>query len=213
MKKILAIFLVLSLTVALYGCGTVNTPKETEQQSTPTSGKDEEVYNDMDADSGNQVTQNTDADNTPSADVNFSENDAEMFTDRDKKTEYDKNKAVEIQLKGTTAAASSNAVKITGTTVVIKEEATYVISGSLTDGMLVVVRQNYCDRIALNTTVRQFEFVDAKILGVVFNCTNEDGSSYGRKYYRGKYVNRYYNKYRHYYTNGSRRSVRADKDE
>ena len=86
-------------------------------------------------------------------------------------------------------------------------------ASKLTDGMLVVVRQNYCDRIALNTTVRQFEFVDAKILGVVFNCTNEDGSSYGRKYYRGKYVNRYYNKYRHYYTNGSRRSVRADKDE
>ena len=82
----------------------------------------------------------------------------------------------------------------------------------LTDGMLVVVRQNYCDRIALNTAVRQFEFVDAKILGVVFNCTNEDGSSYGRKYYRGKYIKRYYNKYHHYYANGSRRTVKAEKN-
>ena len=71
-----------------------------------------------------------------------------------------------------------------------------------TDGMLIVVRQNYCDRIALNTAVRQFEFVDAKILGVVFNCTNEDGSSYGKKHYRGKYMKKYYNKYRHYDSNG-----------
>lgn len=56
-----------------------------------------------------------------------------------------------------------------------------------TDGILLVVRQNYCDRIALNTAVRQFEFVDAKLLGTVFNCTAEDGSGYKRKYYRRSY--------------------------
>ena len=65
-------------------------------------------------------------------------------------------------------------------------------ASKLTDGMLIVVRQNYCDRIALNTAVRQFEFVDAKILGVVFNCTTEDGSSYGRRYYGGRRYYRYY---------------------
>lgn len=85
-------------------------------------------------------------------------------------------------------------------------------ASKLTDGMLVVVRQNYCDRIALNTAVRQFEFVDSKILGVVFNCTNEDGSSYGRKYYRGKYIKRYYNKYHHYYTSRRRRAYGAEQD-
>ena len=85
-------------------------------------------------------------------------------------------------------------------------------ASKLTDGMLIVVRQNYCDRVALNTAVRQFEFVDAKILGVVFNCTREDGSSYGRKYYRGKYGKRYYNKYHRYYTNGSKHAVRTEQD-
>ena len=60
----------------------------------------------------------------------------------------------------------------------------------LADGMLLVVRQNYCDRIVLNHTVRQFEFVDAKILGVVYNCTTEEGGAYGKKYYK-----RYYKKY------------------
>ena len=60
----------------------------------------------------------------------------------------------------------------------------------LTDGMLLVVRQNYCDRIALSDAVRQFEFVDAKILGTVFNCTTEEGGRYSNKYYK-----RYYKKY------------------
>ena len=65
----------------------------------------------------------------------------------------------------------------------------------MTDGMLMVVRQDYCNRIALNTAIRQFEFVDVKILGVVFNCINEHGGNYGERYYR-KYCrqcdNRYY---------------------
>lgn len=60
----------------------------------------------------------------------------------------------------------------------------------LTDGMLIVVRQNYCDRIALNSAIRQFEFVDAKILGIVFNCTTEEGGRYGKSYYR-KYYKQY----------------------
>ena len=58
-----------------------------------------------------------------------------------------------------------------------------------TDGMLVVVRQNYCDRVVLSSAVRQFEFVDVKILGMVFNSTIENGGI-SKKYYK-----RYYSKY------------------
>ncbi len=65
-----------------------------------------------------------------------------------------------------------------------------------TDGMLLVVRQNYCDRIVLSDTVRQFAFLNSKILGVVFNCASEHGSKYEKGYYRryrkGSY--RYYRK-------------------
>ena len=64
----------------------------------------------------------------------------------------------------------------------------------LTDGMLLVVRQNYCDRVALNSAIRQFEFVDAKILGLVFNCTSEGGKAYGNKYYK-RYYRRSYKQY------------------
>ena len=57
-------------------------------------------------------------------------------------------------------------------------------AAKLADGMLVVVRQNYCNRIALNSAVRQFEFVDAKILGVVMNCTADESGRYYKRYYR-----------------------------
>ncbi len=59
-----------------------------------------------------------------------------------------------------------------------------------TDGMLLVVRQNYCDRVSLGYAVSQLEFVDAKILGTVLNCTSDNGKGYGKKYY---------SKYRKYY--------------
>lgn len=64
-----------------------------------------------------------------------------------------------------------------------------------TDGMLLVVRQNYCDRIVLSETVQQFDFINARILGVVFNCTSEHaGKYYGKGYYK-RYYRRYYRRY------------------
>ncbi len=69
------------------------------------------------------------------------------------------------------------------------------------DGMLLVVRQDYCDRHALLSTVSQFEFIESRILGVVYNCASQSGGHYGYKgYYRkygkyGKYGKRYSNRY------------------
>ncbi len=60
-------------------------------------------------------------------------------------------------------------------------------AAKLTDGMLVIVRQHLCNRTALDSAVRQLEFVDAKILGVVFNCTSESGNGYAQKYYKKYY--------------------------
>ncbi len=55
------------------------------------------------------------------------------------------------------------------------------------DGMLLVVRQDYCDRNALLATVNQFEFIESKILGVVYNCASESTGRYGYKGYYKKY--------------------------
>ena len=64
-----------------------------------------------------------------------------------------------------------------------------------TDGILLVARQNYCDRIVLAEAVRQFEFISSKILGVVFNCTSEHVGNYRKGYYKRYYGKRYYHRY------------------
>jgi len=74
-----------------------------------------------------------------------------------------------------------------------------------TDGVLLVVRQNRCDRVIMKDTVRQFEFVGAKILGVVYNCATEGNSGYGKKYYRNYYYRRYYRR-NYYYRSNERES-------
>jgi len=74
-----------------------------------------------------------------------------------------------------------------------------------TDGILLVVRQNYCDRHVLSDTVQQFDFVNAKTLGVVFNCTSESsGKGYYKKYYKRNYY-RYGKSYGKSYENNDRR--------
>ncbi len=72
-----------------------------------------------------------------------------------------------------------------------------------TDGILLVVRQNYCDRLSLSEAVHQFDFIHSKILGVVFNCTTEQSGRYGKSYYK-RYYRRYYHRYQHRYDNGGR---------
>ena len=62
-----------------------------------------------------------------------------------------------------------------------------------TDGILLVVRENYCNRHLLSDTIQQFEFVGSRILGVAYNCSAEEGGHYGKRYHR--YYKRYYSKY------------------
>jgi len=62
------------------------------------------------------------------------------------------------------------------------------------DGLLLIVRQNYCDRNVLGNAARLFAFINTKILGVVFNCTSEHSGKYGKNYYR-RYYRGYYRRY------------------
>ena len=84
-----------------------------------------------------------------------------------------------------------------------------------TDGMLLVVRQNYCNRPMLAETVRQFEFVDAKVLGVIFNAASEHSGSYGKKYYKkyGKYGGRSGGAYAKAYRRAAEKNAAAAKAE
>ena len=72
------------------------------------------------------------------SDADFSQSDDDMFTERDLDDSYDESGSVSVQLNGDTASASSDSVKISDSTVTITEEAVYIISGTLEDGMIIV---------------------------------------------------------------------------
>lgn len=61
---------------------------------------------------------------------------ADMFTDRDLRTEYDST-PVSIKLEGDSASGGNGNVKISGSTVTITGEGTYVLTGSM-EGMVIV---------------------------------------------------------------------------
>ena len=73
-----------------------------------------------------------------SDDTRTTQSGGDMFTDRDSRTDYDTNGSVLINLNGDSAVSSSNTVRISGSTVIITEEGTYILSGTLNDGMVVV---------------------------------------------------------------------------
>ena len=75
---------------------------------------------------------------TETAPADFSKTDADMFSDRDLKQNYDQSSAAFITLDNESSSASLGSVKISGGNVTVTEEATYVISGTLDDGMLIV---------------------------------------------------------------------------
>lgn len=66
----------------------------------------------------------------------------------------------------------------------VGEVSDALVVSKLVDGVLLVVRQNYCNRNLLSAAVKQFTFVETRILGVVMNCAEEGSGTYG-KYYRG----------------------------
>lgn len=53
-----------------------------------------------------------------------------------------------------------------------------LIVSKLVGGMIVIVRQDYCDRGAVDEVVRQLRFVDAKILGFVMTGANTQKKGY-----------------------------------
>ena len=61
-----------------------------------------------------------------------------LFSDRDLEGTYDESEAVVIELTGGTASCGSGYVSIDGGTVTITGEGVYLLSGTLTDGQIIV---------------------------------------------------------------------------
>ncbi len=63
---------------------------------------------------------------------------ASLFSDRDLEGTYDESAAIAIELNGDSASCDSDAVVIEGSRVTIGAEGVYLLSGTLTDGQIVV---------------------------------------------------------------------------
>ena len=63
---------------------------------------------------------------------------SEMFTERDFEVGYDESESAIITLNGDSASCDSDAVQISGSTVTITDEGTYILRGTLNDGMIIV---------------------------------------------------------------------------
>ena len=91
--------------------------------------------------SGCQNTDAASASNTPaSADTEpvSAIDTSALFSERDLDGSYDESAAVPIQLTEETAACTSDAVSFDGARITLLDEGTYLVSGSLTDGQIVV---------------------------------------------------------------------------
>ena len=116
MKKILAFAAAAALIICcLSGCGGLEQSGSTDATKGGSSG---------------------DTSTVPPASVDFSQTDADLFTDRDLAGTYDS--AVTVTLSGTGATCSGSGVSVSGSTVTVTAEGVYRFTGSLTDGMIVV---------------------------------------------------------------------------
>ena len=73
---------------------------------------------------------------------------SEIFSNRDFEIGYDETTSAQITLNGTSASCDSNAVQISGSTVTITDEGTYILNGTLENGMVIVDAED-TDKIQL----------------------------------------------------------------
>ena len=85
----------------------------------------------------------------------------------------------------------------------------------LLTGMVVVVRQNYCDQASLAEAMRRMELLEVKLLGFVLNAaetTEKRYKKYGYKYKSSKYGYEHGYAYGYGRQHGSSESLAGDKD-
>lgn len=124
MKKLIVFTLVCTLLLA--GCNVLEPPVET----TGPVGGPTEGPGDIPVDPGLHAT--------PSVKVDFEQNDAYLFSDRDSQTTYSENNCAVITLSGTSVTSNAPSVLIDGSTATITKEGNYILRGQLTDGSIVI---------------------------------------------------------------------------
>ena len=93
----------------------------------------------------------------------------------------------------------------------VGEVSDAMVASKFVDGILLVVRQDYCNTLALSSAIKQFEFIETRILGVVMNCVGETTGKYYRygKGYYSKYSK--YSKYSSAYANANKKPAKRNR--
>lgn len=147
-RKCLAIGLTAAMCMAmLAGCSTSQSTSSTSDTevtsdvSTETDADKESQNGSADAENTSVKTEMTVEEMQAAIDEAMSDaaiDITDMFTKRDLVGTYDESEAVKITLSGKTAACNSSNVQIEDEVVTIKAAGVYVLSGTLTDGTIVV---------------------------------------------------------------------------
>lgn len=89
-------------------------------------------------DSFSKTTTETSSESSSSAtEITYLDAD-DMFTDRDKEVGYDEDTATAITLSDDASSCDSSSVTISNNTITITDEGTYLLTGSLSDGQVIV---------------------------------------------------------------------------
>ncbi|MDO4545765.1 MAG: polysaccharide biosynthesis tyrosine autokinase [Bacillota bacterium] len=68
----------------------------------------------------------------------------------------------------------------------VLEVADALSASRVLDGMLMIVREDFCDQRSLKKAMEQIDYVDSKVLGFVYNMSCETGADYQLYYKSGK---------------------------
>lgn len=133
LKKVYSMILITAMAVSMAGCGKTADSEDIEMVvggGAAGNAADSTASNGTEKGNGGAVYANAEAVTLVSYE--------DVFTNRDLSGEYEEAECVKILLDGSSASCDSDAVQINGSTVTITQEGTYLLTGTLTDGMILV---------------------------------------------------------------------------
>ncbi len=125
-KGIVALSLVLALSMTACDSG-----KKNESNTSQSSSSSQDTQDTQSGSATGSIVESTWTETV-------TQSTSDLFSDRDYETTYDESQCAVITLNGSTATCSSDAVTIDGGTITIKDEGTYILRGTLEDGMIIV---------------------------------------------------------------------------
>ena len=142
LKKAVSVVLTGMIAVSLAACSTGTSTGTSSSGSSSESTESSANAGSADVTDGSSSESLDSSSEILSGESNFyassSLDSSEFFTERDLDPSYEASEAVSISLSDTGITSSSKGVSVDGSTVTISEEGIYEISGSLSDGQIVV---------------------------------------------------------------------------